>query len=117
MSQGPWVAACEVVAVPVSTPAASTAVVPAASSARRARRIHGCTVMNELLHRVGGRKGSHVVSANNRGRKAAVRMSSGADTAGRRNGHHYGQAVGHRQDIAQALSVSAHISGTLCGGY
>src|SRR5689334_16059735 len=52
MSHGSWVAACDVAAVPVSRPTVSTAVVPAARIVRRARRIHGRTGMDELLHRV-----------------------------------------------------------------
>jgi hypothetical protein len=51
MSHGPWVAACEVVAVAVSTPAASAAVAPAARSARLARRIHGGLIMKNSFIR------------------------------------------------------------------
>src|SRR5689334_2959300 len=93
MSHGPCVAAWEVVAVPVSTPAASTAVVPAASSARRARRSHDRTVMNELLPWGGRKEGGGGwggglgwwevrVNANNRAREGAVRVYDGMDTSG-----------------------------------
>ena len=45
MSQGPWVAACEVVAVAVSRPAVSAAVAPAARNARLTLRIHCRLIM------------------------------------------------------------------------
>src|SRR5581483_2919404 len=100
MSQGPWVAACEVVAVPASRPAASAAVVPAARSARLTLRIQGrCLITKNSC------TGWVRAGARGSGAASAVPAHRTRGVSGQLQGEAASQLVSwaHRLVVSQAL--------------